>query len=81
MTFYSGLKDTVNFQMYAGRTVGMSFPMDGNKHNDPWHSQSVEAKVNGQAVRIVINTYDDGSLISIEVEDLPFGVTRMTAAD
>jgi hypothetical protein len=76
--YLSGDDHYVNVRMFSGRVVGMSFPMDGNKHNDSWAQRTYPVMIAGMERTVTINTYDDGSLISIEV-DLPESVTFLSA--
>ena len=69
MTYLDGQEKYVVVQMYRGRAVGMSFPMDGNKHNDEWVTRF-------KGYGVTVNTYADGTLINIEV-DLPESVTNL----
>ena len=59
--YLDGEDGKVFVQMYKGSAVGMSFPTDGNKHYDPWITRF-------DAFGVKVLTYEDGSLISIEVK-------------
>jgi hypothetical protein len=80
MGYLGSAKDTIGVQMYSGKAIGMGFPTDGNKHNDIWQQKEIPVLINGKKVIIMINTYEDGSLISIEV-GLPSDVLHLTASN
>ena len=69
----------IGVQMYRGRVIAMSFPIDGNKHNEQWEGQELTALINGKPTSITIQRYADGSLISIEV-GLPMETTDLRTA-
>lgn len=76
--YLDGREDSITVEMYRGKVIGLSFPMDGNKHNDPWHHTSFPVVISGKKVSITINTYEDGDLISIEIP-LPESIIRLSA--
>jgi len=63
MAWLDGRDHLVSVQMYRGKAVGISFPRDGNRHNEEW--------IIKQDGRVTVNTYADGTLISVEVDLTP----------
>lgn len=72
MTYLDGREHRVSVQMYPGRAVGISFPTDGNKHYEEWVKRF-------EAYGVTVWTYEDGSLISVEVR-LPEDVRGLSAS-
>lgn len=68
--YLDGKEHTVNVKMYAGRAIGVSFPTDGNKHHEPWVQRF-------KGFGVTVWTYEDGELISVEV-DLPEDVVHLS---
>lgn len=62
--FIDGEKGKVNVTMYPSKTIGISFPTDGNRHNEDWHTVFEQ-----YGIRIFMHLGEKGpELISIEVE-------------
>ena len=68
--YLDGEEGKVFVKMYAGEAIGLSFPTDGNNHNETWTTvyDDGEIKINKHM--------SNGELISIEI-DLHPDITRL----
>lgn len=74
--YLDGEDNKVFVKMYKGRAIGLSFPTDGNRHYDAWAQRKYPIIVDGKESELIINTYEDGVLISIEI-DLPENIIKL----
>lgn len=74
--YLDGEAGRIFVKMYRGRAIGMSFPTDGDRHYDTWITRKYPVTVDGKETEINIITYEDGTLVSIDLA-LPKSIEDM----